>query len=173
MFATQMGDTRYRGRLVWMLLTARPDLLPIDIKRQGRAEVHIPLFYSHDDDELRQMFVVLAKKLGTSLAAADVPRLEASGQLSGSDIEGMVVRAWRQSRLAGADHITAEALASVVRDFVPSAQSLERELQELAAVIECTDRKFLPEAQREKYDSEKGRQHAQERFAQVQAILNS
>ena len=171
MFANQMGDTRYRGRLVWMLLTARPDLLPIDIKRQGRAEVHIPLFYSHDEDELRQMFVVLARKLGTSLSAADVPRLDASGTLSGSDIEGMVVRAWRRSRLAGADHITGESLAEVVRDFVPSAQSLERELQELAAVIECTDRKFLPRVQREKYDSEQGRQRAQERFAQVQAIL--
>lgn len=173
MFATQMGDTRYRGRLLWMLLTARPDLLPIDIKRQGRAEVHIPLFYSHDTDELRQMFVVLAKKLGTSLAAADVPALEATGRLSGSDIEGMVVRAWRQSRLAGADRITPESLAQVVRDFVPSAQSLERELQELAAVIECSDRKFLPDAQRSKYDSEQGRQRAQERFAQVQAILGS
>lgn len=171
MFATQMGDTRYRGRLLWMLLTARPDLLPIDIKRQGRAEVHIPLFYSHDADELRQMFVVLAKKLGTTLAAADVPDVDASGVLSGSDIEGMVVRAWRQSRLAGAAHITKESLAQVMHDFVPSAQSLERELQELAAVIECTDRKFLPDAIRDKYDSTKGRQKAQERFAEVQAIV--
>ncbi len=35
MIAAQMGDTRYRGKLVWMLLTSRPDLLPIDLKRQG------------------------------------------------------------------------------------------------------------------------------------------
>ena len=45
MIASQMGDTRYRGQIIWMLLTSRPDLLPIDLKRQGRAEVHIPLFY--------------------------------------------------------------------------------------------------------------------------------
>ena len=38
MIAQQMGDTRYRGRIIWMLLTCRPDLLPIDLKRQGRAE---------------------------------------------------------------------------------------------------------------------------------------
>jgi hypothetical protein len=62
MIATQMGDTRYRGKILWMLLTARPDLLPIDIKRQGRAEVHIPLFYPTEDDELKKMFVVLARK---------------------------------------------------------------------------------------------------------------
>ena len=45
LIAAQMGDTRYRGKILWMLLTCRPDLLPIDLKRQGRAEVHIPLFY--------------------------------------------------------------------------------------------------------------------------------
>ena len=60
MIATQMGDTRYRGQILWMLLTARPDLLPIDLKRQGRAEVHIPLFYPTDESEIRQMFVIMA-----------------------------------------------------------------------------------------------------------------
>ena len=49
MIAAQMGNTRYRGRIVWMLLTSRPDLLPIDFKRQGLAEVHIPLFYPYED----------------------------------------------------------------------------------------------------------------------------
>jgi SpoVK/Ycf46/Vps4 family AAA+-type ATPase len=61
MIASQMGDTRYRGRIIWMLLTARPDLLPIDLKRQGRAEVHIPLFYPTDESEIRQMFTILAR----------------------------------------------------------------------------------------------------------------
>ena len=111
MIASQMGDTRYRGKIIWMLLTARPDLLPIDIKRQGRAEVHIPLFYPTDENEIRQMFLILAKKLGSKLAAEDVPPVPQKGQLSGADIEGIVGRAWRTSMLAGADHVTKEALA--------------------------------------------------------------
>ena len=111
MIAAQMGDTQYRGRIIWMLLTARPDLLPIDLKRQGRAEVHIPLFYPTDESEIRQMFVILARKLGSRLAAEDVPPIPQRGQLSGADIEGMVGRAWRTSLLAGADHVTREALA--------------------------------------------------------------
>ena len=74
MIAAQMGDTQYRGRIIWMLLTARPDLLPIDLKRQGRAEVHIPLFYPTEESEIRQMFVILAGKLGSRLSAEDVPR---------------------------------------------------------------------------------------------------
>ena len=93
MIAAQMGDTRYRGRIIWMLLTARPDLLPIDLKRQGRAEVHIPLFYPTEESEIRQMFVILAKKLGSRLAIEDVPPIPQRGHLSGADIEGMVGRA--------------------------------------------------------------------------------
>src|SRR3954464_4523329 len=110
MIATQMGDTRYRGKILGMLLTARPDLLPIDIKRQGRAEVHIPLFYPFEDDELRRMFVMLAKKLGTTLRPEDAPAIPQKGLLSGADIEGIVGRAWRKSLLARQTSISSEAL---------------------------------------------------------------
>src|SRR6185295_3967842 len=106
MIAAQMGDTRYRGRIIWMLLTCRPDLLPIDLKRQGRAEVHIPLFYPSDQAEIRGMFVAMAKKLGASVSPEDVPEIPQRGKLSGADVEGMVGRALRQSLLAGATHVT-------------------------------------------------------------------
>ncbi|PYR60676.1 MAG: hypothetical protein DMF85_04375 [Acidobacteria bacterium] len=144
MIAAQMGDTRYRGQILWMLLTARPDLLPIDLKRQGRAEVHIPLFYPTDESEIRRMFVILAGKLGTKLAPEDVPSIPQRGHLSGADIEGMVGRAWRASILAGATSVTRESLATVVSQFMPSTQGVEQDLQETAAILECTDRQFLP-----------------------------
>src|SRR6476646_9557132 len=89
MIAAQMGDTRFRGQIIWMLLTSRPDLLPIDLKRQGRAEVHLPLFYPTDEAEIRQMFVIMARKLGSTLALEDVPPIPQKGHLSGADIEGM------------------------------------------------------------------------------------
>jgi len=171
MIAAQMGDTQYRGRIIWMLLTARPDLLPIDLKRQGRAEVHIPLFYPTDDDEIRQMFVILAKKLGSRLAAEDVPPIPQRGQLSGADIEGMVGRAWRTSLLAGADHITREALAGIVSTFMPSTQGVERELQETAAMLECTDSQFLPPAILEKMTAEGGRGKLQARLTALKQIV--
>jgi SpoVK/Ycf46/Vps4 family AAA+-type ATPase len=173
MIAAQMGDTKYRGRIVWMLLTARPDLLPIDLKRQGRAEVHIPLFYPTDDAEIRQMFVILAKKLGSQLALEDVPAIPQRGHLSGADIEGMVGRAWRRSLLGGADRITREALAEVVSQFMPSTQGLERELQETAAILECTDRQFLPPAMFEKTASDGGRGRLQERLTALKQIVKA
>jgi AAA+ superfamily predicted ATPase len=172
MIASQMGDTKYRGQIIWMLLTARPDLLPIDLKRQGRAEVHIPLFYPTDEEEIRRMFVILAKKLGSRLAAEDVPAIPQRGHLSGADIEGMVGRAWRTSLLAGADHITREALAQVVAQFMPSTQGLERELQETAAILECTDRQFLPAAILEKTDGEGGRGKLQARLTALKQLVS-
>jgi SpoVK/Ycf46/Vps4 family AAA+-type ATPase len=171
MIAAQMGDTKYRGRIIWMLLTARPDLLPIDLKRQGRAEVHIPLFYPTDEIEIRQMFVILAKKLGSRVAIEDVPAIPQRGHLSGADIEGMVGRAWRTSLLAGADHITREALAEVVSQFMPSTQGLERELQETAAILECTDRQFLPGPILQAATAEGGRANLQARLTALKQIV--
>jgi AAA+ superfamily predicted ATPase len=171
MIAAQMGDTKYRGRIIWMLLTARPDLLPIDLKRQGRAEVHIPLFYPTDENEIRQMFVILAKKLGSRVAIEDVPVIPQRGHLSGADIEGMVGRAWRTSLLAGADHITREALAEVVSQFMPSTQGLERELQETAAILECTDRQFLPQPILLAATAEGGRANLQARLTALKQIV--
>ena len=171
MIATQMGDTRYRGRIIWMLLTARPDLLPIDLKRQGRAEVHIPLFYPTDEDEIRQLFTILAKKMGSRVQPEDIPAIPQRGQLSGADIEGMVGRAWRKSLLAGQDHITKDALAEVVSQFMPSTQGMERELQEVAAIIECTDRQFLPAPILERVDQEGGRARFQTRLTALKQIV--
>jgi SpoVK/Ycf46/Vps4 family AAA+-type ATPase len=173
MIANQMGDTRYRGRILWMLLTARPDLLPIDIKRQGRAEVHIPLFYPTEDKELTEMFVVLARKLGATLAPEDVPAIPESqrGALSGADIEGIVGRALRKSLLSGAKHVTREALAEVLDGFMPSTQGLEKELQEIAAIIECTDREFLPPPMYARIEKAGGRAALQERLTAIKQIV--
>jgi AAA+ superfamily predicted ATPase len=172
MIAAQMGNTEYRGRILWMLLTARPDLLPIDLKRQGRAEVHIPLFYPVDDEELRTMITVLAKKSGTQVADADLPKEIANkGNLSGADIEGIVGRAYRTSLLAGSRAITKDALAAALASFMPSTQTLEREAQELAAIIECTDIEFLPPSKRERMDKLGGREKLQERLTAIKQIL--
>jgi len=171
MIAAQMGDTKYRGQIMWMLLTARPDLLPIDLKRQGRAEVHIPLFYPTDESEIRQMFVIMAKKLGSTLALEDVPTIPQLGHLSGADIEGMVGRAWRASILAGNKHVTREALAGVVAEFMPSTQGLERELQETAAVLECTDKQFLPPGMLEKTNAPGGRAVLQARLTALKQLV--
>jgi AAA+ superfamily predicted ATPase len=172
MIASQMGDTAYRGRIIWMLLTARPDQLPVDLKRQGRAEVHIPLFYPTDQEELKSMLMVLAKKSGTALSESDLPEsVPHMGNLSGADIEGIIGRAYRTSLLGGSRTITKAAIESALTSFMPSTQTLEREAQELAAIIECTDVEFLPPTKREKLEKFGGREKLQERLTAIKQIL--
>jgi SpoVK/Ycf46/Vps4 family AAA+-type ATPase len=172
MIASQMGDTAYRGRIIWMLLTARPDQLPVDLKRQGRAEVHIPLFYPVDQTELKSMLMVLAKKAGTALSESDLPdTVPHMGNLSGADIEGIIGRAYRMSLLGGSRTITKTAIENALTGFMPSTQTLEREAQELAAIIECTDVEFLPQTKREKLEKFGGREKLQERLTAIKQIL--
>ena len=142
MIASQMGDTRYRGTIIWMLLTSRPDLLPIDLKRQGRAEVHIPLFYPHDPDEIRQMFVAMAKKNKLVLADGAIPAVDPARRLSGADIESVVLAVKRQAMTAGRQTIERGDVEQALAEFIPSAQGLEKELQDIVAVLECTQLSF-------------------------------
>ena len=172
MIASQMGDTRYRGRILWMLLTSRPDRLPVDLKRQGRAEVHIPLFYPDDVDEFRSMFRVMGRKNHVDLPEETYAHLDPEGRgLSGSDIESVVLGANRLALTDGRRTITREDVDRAYGDFVPSAQGLERESQELAAVLECTQLSFLPDAWRKKVEAPNGRVAVQERFVAIRQIL--
>jgi SpoVK/Ycf46/Vps4 family AAA+-type ATPase len=173
MIASQMGDTRFRGKIVWMLLTSRPDLLPIDLKRQGRAEVHIPLFYPMDEQEVRDMFLVLARKNRVKLAAEVLPAVKADGLLSGADIESLILVAKRLALAAGRNELNKSDLEQAISEFIPSAQGLEKELQELAAVLECTQLNFLPPKWRMKVSEPGGRTHLQERLVAIRQILES
>ena len=147
--ASFMGNTEYRGKIVWFLLTCRPDLLPIDLKRQGRAEEHLALFYPQSDAERDELYKVVSRKLKMTL---DVPSFAAilpkAAQLSGADIEAILVRSKFAALTQGREQPTEADVRSVVQDFVPPSYPLEIELQNLAAVQECTSRELLPEAYR-------------------------
>ncbi len=180
MIARQMGDTRYRGKIVWMLLTSRPDLLPIDLKRQGRAEVHIPLFYPHDQAEMEAMFAAMARKSHVKLAPGLPGPVDLTLGLSGADIESIVLASRRKGleRAAEAgqpepDTIAADDLKAALDDFMPSAQGLEKEMQEIAAVLECTEKRFLPDRWKEQVGQPGGRARLQERLAAIREVIGS
>lgn len=171
MIASQMGNTRYRGKIIWMLLTSRPDLLPIDLKRQGRAEVHIPLFYPHEESQIRVMFEVMARKNKLKLAADALPPVSIERRLSGADIESIVLAAKRRVLADGRQEFTRADLEGALAEFIPSAQGLEKELQELAAVLECTERGFLPPEWQARIAEPDGRSHLQERMVAIRQLL--
>src|SRR6187200_1217408 len=125
MLAKEMSDTRNRGRILWVFATSRPDLLEVDLKRQGRIDVHIPLFAPETPDEMRALFRAIARKLKFPLEDADLPALDPSQGLGSNEIAG------------------------VLREVRPSAHTRKLEYMDLVAVKECTDQRFLPPRFRE------------------------
>lgn len=150
--AAFMGDTRNRGKILWFLITSRPDLLPIDLKRQGRAEEHVPLFYPETRAEYDEIYRVMRKKLALKTAVENLDGIAEDKLLlglSGSDLEAVLVRAALEAEAAESSEVTAEHLQRAFADFIPSTNSLEREMQILCAVLECTSRELLPPKYRE------------------------
>lgn len=146
-----MGNTENRGKVIWFLLTCRPDLLPVDLKRQGRAEEHIALFYPDTAEDRSAMLRAMLKKTGARFASADEAEAifqKQAGTFSGADIEALLVRARMRATLAGRDTVSTEELQTTLTDFIPAASPDEVELQTLVAVLECTSRSLLPDRYR-------------------------
>lgn len=145
MLAQKMSDTKNRGKIIWILATSRPDLLEVDLKRQGRLDVHIPLFAPQTDEDRNELFKVVAKKSGSDLKDEDIPTIPAGLSLGGNEMEALLVRANRQFDLHKTDDSLAEILKNLLKDFRPSAYTAALEYMDLIAVKECTDSMFLPE----------------------------
>jgi SpoVK/Ycf46/Vps4 family AAA+-type ATPase len=150
MLAKEMSDTRNRGRIIWVFATSRPDLLEVDLKRQGRLDVHIPLFPPQTADEAKALLLAVAKKLKFPLKSEDLPELDEKTVLGGNEIEGVLVRALRTHELSPEPRRPLkELLADVLKEVRPSAYARKLEYMDMVAVKECTDAQFLPPRYRE------------------------
>jgi len=147
MLAKEMSDTRNRGRIIWVFATSRPDLVEVDLKRQGRLDVHIPLFPPETAAERAALLMAIARKLKVPVTEADLPPLEnvnVNG-LGGHELEGVLVRALRTYELAPEPkRPLRDILADVLSEVRPNPHTRALEYMDLVAVKECTDAKFLP-----------------------------
>lgn len=145
MLAKEMSDTRNRGRIIWVFATSRPDLVEVDLKRQGRLDVHIPLFPPETPEEIRALLFTIARKLKIPLAEADLPVLSDKLGLGGNELEGVLVRALRTHELSTEPkRPLKEILGQVIAEVRPSPHTRKLEYMDLVAVKECTDSRFLP-----------------------------
>ena len=146
-----MSDPKHRGRVLFFLVTARPDLMPVDLKRQGRAEEHIALFYPHTRDDREELLQVMMERTGVSLPLDDVPAelLDGERTYSGADMEAILTRAAFRAAGRNGGVVTPKILQETVDDFIPPTYPTEVELQKLAAILECTSRDLLPDEYRD------------------------
>jgi len=149
MLAREMADTRNRGRIFWIFATSRPDLLEVDLKRVGRLDVHMPLFAPQTLEDKQALFKSLARKNKVKLEDGDIPEFPDTLDIGGNEMEGILIMASRMFELQEEDapdrkpvgHFISEAMKS----YRPMAHSARLEYMDLAAVVECTDQRFLPE----------------------------
>jgi hypothetical protein len=114
---------------------------------------------------------MMAKKNKVQLAEDAIPAVDPARRLSGADLESIVIGARRVALAGGRAIVGRTDLEQTLIEFIPSAQGLEKEVQELAAVLECTQRSFLPPEWQEKVAQPGGRAHLQERMVAIRQLL--
>jgi len=152
-FAAHIGDSTLRGRELWVAMTSRPDLLSIDMKRQGRFGLCIPLFPAQGPDDVIDLFQTVAKVKKIELTEPVLGYIrECLGQspLTGSDVESILIRSKEKAVLAKRDSdVRREDIEEAVTSFIDPLDPELLRLQELAAVLACSDKRYLPERYRD------------------------
>ena len=130
-------------------MTSRPDLLSIDMKRQGRFGLCIPLFPAQTPDEVIELFTTVAKIKKIPIAEPILAYIRdtlGSRPLTGSDIESILIRAKERAVLAKRDDdVQRGDLEEAVNSFIDPLDPELLALQELAAVLACSDKRYLPQ----------------------------
>ena len=122
---------------------------------------------------LQAMFRAMSKKNKVKLADDALPDVSPDRQLSGADLESILLVSRRKALLKGREQVLREDLQTALDEFIPSAQGLEKEVQELAAVLECTERGFLPPKWRDRIAEPGARSALQERMVAIRQLIES
>ena len=141
-----MSDTDNRGLVLFVLMTNRPDKLDTDIKRAGRLDIKIPLFYPGDATEVSAILGSLLERYKLDAAAATETNSQRMIGYSNADIEAVALLA--KSMLAESQPLTAAELGRAIEDYLPSRDSAMIEYMNLLAVFEASRRQWLPPAYR-------------------------
>ncbi|MCE3016545.1 MAG: AAA family ATPase [Pirellula sp.] len=136
-----MSDPKLRGKVVWLLMTARIHLLSPDIRRPGRVgDLIIPILDPIGQD--RKDFIRWMLKPTNFINDALVDWLDAEGLEQ--DYSSAGYAALRSQFKAIPPKDEAE-LKEMIRDFIQPAIKQTRRYQTLQALINCTRRSLLPD----------------------------
>jgi len=182
-----MSDKRNQGKIIWLIITARPDKLEPDIKRTGRAGEHIPVF-DPEGDEREEFINFVLKKVGLPLdefseeeraeflektehfSPADFAQLlinlERKRYITKSGSSSFATSSGKQNQTNKKQDLTGEEALNVAKDFIPADISLQRELQSLLAFVECSYQSLIPE----KY-AHLAKQDALKQIGAIRALL--
>lgn len=143
---TFMSEPENRGRVLFILMTNRPDKLDIDLKRPGRLDVKLPFFYAQTTSERVEIVATLCSRYGLTWAATPEERSSACVDLVGysnADLEAVVLLA--AANVSGSDAVIShDVFVQAVKDFMPPQDRNMVMYMELLAALECSRRSWLP-----------------------------
>ena len=145
-----MSDTQNRGRILFLVMTNRPDKLDVDLKRAGRLDRKIPFLYSQTPPEVEAVAKALVKKNKLKSDVDFQAIRETFGAklvgYSNADVEAVILMANDDAaRDGGGDAtVTAAHFEKAASDYFPSRDAELLEYMELLAVFEASSRRLLP-----------------------------
>ncbi len=148
-----MSDTTNRGRVLFILMTNRPDKLDIDIKRAGRLDRKIPFLYGQTPEAVESVLLAQFRKhqleVDITFPADRAKISEPLVGYSNADLEALVLLAHNYADEALEDRdeasvITKAELERAIDDYLPPRDEEMLEYMELLAVFEASNRRMLP-----------------------------
>jgi transitional endoplasmic reticulum ATPase len=143
-----MSDTSNRGRILFLVMTNRPDKLDVDLKRAGRLDRKIPFLYSQTPEEVENIAraSVRKNKVQTDVDFSTI-RDQFSRKLVGysnADVEAVILMANDDAARDSMTTVGAERFVRAAADYFPSRDVELLEYMELLAVFEASSRRLLP-----------------------------
>ena len=141
-----MSATENRGRVLFILMTNRPDKLDVDIKRAGRLDRNIPFLYAQTIEEAEPILRAQFRKAKVTFAGKLDPALVGSSWGTPTPTSRPSCCSPRDyaAREAGDSAGTGGNLSRAIADYLPSRDVKMIEYMELLAVFEASNRRMLP-----------------------------
>jgi hypothetical protein len=136
-----MSDPALRGKVIWLLMTARIHLLSPDIRRPGRVgDLIIPILDPVGEDRID--FIKWMLKPAAEAGANVLEWMDQEGLPPDFSAAGFAAL---RSQIKAMPPQTEEELRAVVGDFIQPAIGQTRRYQTLQALVNCTRRSLLPD----------------------------
>ncbi len=136
-----MSDPKLRGRVIWLLMTARIHLLSPDIRRPGRVgDLIIPILDATGED--RKEFIRWMIKPAGDLGLGIVDWLDQEGLPQDFSAAGFSAL---RSQLKAIPPKSEAELKTAIADFLQPSIGPTRRYQTLQALVNCTRRSLLPD----------------------------
>src|SRR5579883_17917 len=141
-----MSDTTWRGKILWVGASNRPDLLDAALLRPGRFDKKIPIL-APDEEERTSILQVLTAQAFPHVK--DLPTAQQYQELAsemidytGAEIESIVGKATQLYARSGSTWSIAQALQEAFDRIIPSTQNIDQMTR--LALLHCNDLDLVP-----------------------------